>query len=158
EFQRRVADRGVLPPEYLALDEKIGDLGPKDTTQEFAQSRIAFARGFVEACRTATEQVGKNLKLKTETPEATESPKPGEKSKQDDQRAASTGASVFDLRGVACPLNYVKTKLKLEMMYAGEPIKNVPMSLRNDGHKILTEEPLEPEAKHFKILVEKVEG
>ena len=41
---------------------------------------------------------------------------------------------------------------------AGEPIKNVPMSLRNDGHKILIQEPLEPEAAHFKILVEKIEG
>ena len=80
----------------------------------------------------------------------------------------TAGASVYDLRGVACPLNYVKTKLKLEMMDAGEqlevwldagePIKNVPMSLRNDGHKILIQEPLEPEAGHFKILVEKVEG
>jgi sulfite reductase (ferredoxin) len=41
---------------------------------------------------------------------------------------------------------------------AGEPIKNVPMSLRNDGHKILTEGPLDAGSKHFKILVEKVEG
>ncbi|MBI5776108.1 MAG: sulfurtransferase TusA family protein [Nitrospirae bacterium] len=75
---------------------------------------------------------------------------------------------VYDLRGVACPLNYVKTKLKLEMMDAGEqlevwldagePIKNVPMSLRNDGHKILLEEPLEAEKAHFKVVVEKVEG
>ena len=81
---------------------------------------------------------------------------------------ATAGAAVFDLRGVMCPLNYVKTKLKLEIMDAGErlevwldagdPIKNVPMSLRNDGHKILAEEPLEPEALHFKVLVEKVEG
>lgn len=77
-------------------------------------------------------------------------------------------APVYDLRGVACPMNYVKTKLKLEMMDngerlevwldAGEPIRNVPMSLRNDGHKILEEGPLEPGATHFKILVEKVEG
>jgi sulfite reductase (ferredoxin) len=81
---------------------------------------------------------------------------------------AAAQAPVYDLRGVACPMNYVKTKLKLEMMDngeqlevwldAGEPIRNVPMSLRNDGHKILDEGPLEPEAKHFKILVEKVEG
>ena len=41
---------------------------------------------------------------------------------------------------------------------AGEPIRNVPMSLRNDGHKILEEGPLEAEAKHFKNFVEKVEG
>jgi sulfite reductase (ferredoxin) len=78
-----------------------------------------------------------------------------------------TGAPVYDLRGVACPLNYVKTKLKLEMMDAGEklevwldagePIKNVPMSLKNDGHLVHLQEALEPEAAHFRILVEKVE-
>jgi sulfite reductase (ferredoxin) len=74
---------------------------------------------------------------------------------------------VYDLRGVACPLNYVKTKLKLEMMDsgerlevwldAGEPIKNVPLSLKNDGHKLLLQEPLEAAAAHYRILVEKVE-
>ncbi|MEK7726515.1 MAG: sulfurtransferase TusA family protein, partial [Nitrospirota bacterium] len=79
-----------------------------------------------------------------------------------------TGAPVYDLRGVACPLNYVKTKLKLEMMDAGEklevwldagePIKNVPMSLKNDGHLVLLQEALEPEAAHYRILVEKIEG
>jgi sulfite reductase (ferredoxin) len=78
-----------------------------------------------------------------------------------------TGAPVYDLRGVACPLNYVKTKLKLEMMDAGEklevwldagePIKNVPMSLKNDGHLVHLQEALEPEAAHYRILVEKVE-
>ena len=41
---------------------------------------------------------------------------------------------------------------------AGEPIKNAPMSLRNDGHKILSEEALDTEQNHFKILVEKVEA
>jgi sulfite reductase (ferredoxin) len=79
----------------------------------------------------------------------------------------SKDAPVYDLRGVACPLNYVKTKLKLEMMDAGEqlevwldagePIKNVPMSLKNDGHKVLLQEALEPEAAHYRVLVEKVE-
>ena len=81
--------------------------------------------------------------------------------------AVPTGAPVYDLRGVACPLNYVKTKLKLEMMDAGErlevwldagePIKNVPMSLKNDGHVVHLQEALEPEAAHYRILVEKVE-
>ena len=80
---------------------------------------------------------------------------------------ATSGVPVYDLRGVACPLNYVKTKLKLEMMDAGErlevwldagePIKNVPLSLKNDGHKLLLQEPLEAAAAHYRILVEKVE-
>jgi len=40
---------------------------------------------------------------------------------------------------------------------AGEPIKNVPLSLKNDGHKLLLQEPLEAAADHYRILVEKVE-
>jgi hypothetical protein len=32
------------------------------------------------------------------------------------------------------------------------------MSLRNDGHKIMREGPLDQEGKHFAILVEKVEA
>ena len=31
----------------------------------------------------------------------------------------------------------------------GDAIRNVPMSLRNDGHKIMIEEPLDHAAKHF---------
>jgi sulfite reductase (ferredoxin) len=57
----------------------------------------------------------------------------------------------------------VKTKLKLEMMDdgeilevwldAGEPIRNVPQSLRNDGQKVLAEVASED---FFKVTVEKV--
>lgn len=52
-----------------------------------------------------------------------------------------------DLRGVACPTNFVKAKLALEMVDAGEvvefllddgePVKNVPRSLKSEGHKLL---------------------
>lgn len=52
----------------------------------------------------------------------------------------------IDLRGVACPLNFVKTKLALEEMEAGdilavildegEPILNVPRSLKEEGHTV----------------------
>ena len=50
----------------------------------------------------------------------------------------------LDLRGVICHYNFVKTKLKLESMAAGQlllvhlddgdPIRNVPRSLSDDGH------------------------
>ncbi|MCF6158398.1 MAG: sulfurtransferase TusA family protein [wastewater metagenome] len=53
----------------------------------------------------------------------------------------------IDLRGVLCPMNFVKTKLKLEMMEAGkvlevvlddgEPMRSVPRSLKEEGHKII---------------------
>ena len=168
EFDSRIAQKGVIPAQYRELNKKVGDLGPKDTTAESAREKMVFAKGFVDACRAATEQMGKDLKLApaqeavvivkeavAAVPVAPAAPAP-------------TGAPVYDLRGVACPLNYVKTKLKLEMMDAGEklevwldagePIKNVPMSLKNDGHLVLLQEALEPEAAHYRVLVEKVEG
>ena len=166
EFDSRIAQKGVVPSIYRDLTKKVGDLGPKETSAESAQEKMAFAKGFVEACRAATDQMGKDLKLsavKEEKPPVVPAPvetKPA--------APVPTGAPVYDLRGVACPMNYVKTKLKLEMMDAGEklevwldagePIKNVPMSLKNDGHKVLIQEALEPEASHYRILVEKVEG
>ncbi|MGR3320060.1 MAG: sulfurtransferase TusA family protein [Candidatus Anammoxibacter sp.] len=53
----------------------------------------------------------------------------------------------LDLSGVKCPINFVKTKLKMEEMETGqllevivddgEPIRSVPKSLKEEGHKIL---------------------
>ena len=52
----------------------------------------------------------------------------------------------LDLRGVSCPLNFVRTKLKLNQMQpgallevwidAGEPIEQVPDSLKMEGYHI----------------------
>jgi tRNA 2-thiouridine synthesizing protein A len=54
--------------------------------------------------------------------------------------------SVIDLRGVTCPTNFVKAKLALEdlepgatariLLDDGEPVKNVPRSLKAEGHKL----------------------
>lgn len=54
---------------------------------------------------------------------------------------------VIDLRGVSCPTNFVKVKLALEdvetgeilqiLLDDGEPVKNVPRSLKAEGHKLL---------------------
>ena len=53
----------------------------------------------------------------------------------------------IDLRGVSCPTNFVKAKLALEdidngttvriLLDDGEPVKNVPRSLKADGHKLV---------------------
>jgi tRNA 2-thiouridine synthesizing protein A len=72
------------------------------------------------------------------------------------------GEDTLDLRGVVCPMNFVKTKLKLESMDdgevlevvldSGEPIQNVPKSLKDEGYKIVG---VQKEEDHFKIRVEK---
>ncbi len=166
EFESRIASKGIVPAIYRELGKQVGDLGPKDTTAASAREKMVFAKGFVDACRTATDKMGKDLKLAATAEQKPEPMKAAVEAKP--AAPVSTGAPVYDLRGVACPMNYVKTKLKLEMMDAGEklevwldagePIKNVPMSLKNDGHKVLVQEALEPEATHYRILVEKVEG
>ena len=165
EFDQRLASKGTVPASYKNLGARVGDLGSKDATVGIATEKMAFAKQFLAVCRAATEQMGKDLKLAQVKEEPVPAPAAKVPPAPSDEAAK---APVYDLRGVACPMNYVKTKLKLEMMDngeqlevwldAGEPIRNVPMSLRNDGHKILNEAPLEAEAKHFKILVEKVEG
>jgi TusA-related sulfurtransferase len=53
---------------------------------------------------------------------------------------------LLDLRGTPCPLNFVRTKIKLEQMLrgelldvwldAGEPIEQVPDSLKMEGYII----------------------
>lgn len=80
------------------------------------------------------------------------------------ERADSTHEpdAELDLRGVICPYNFVKTKLKLETMEAGqilavildegEPIANVPQSLMNEGHMVLSQEPL---SQSYRLMIRK---
>jgi len=68
----------------------------------------------------------------------------------------------LDLRGVKCPLNFVKVKLKLEelqpgvileiLLDDGEPILNVPRSIKEDGHEILAAERVE---EHYRVKIRK---
>jgi tRNA 2-thiouridine synthesizing protein A len=79
-----------------------------------------------------------------------------------------SNSQYLDLRGVPCPLSFVKAKLRLERIESGqilelwldlgEPVEQVPNSLKVDGHKILslTESLVEREAKFFTLVVQKV--
>lgn len=68
----------------------------------------------------------------------------------------------LDMRKESCPLNYVKTKLKLEeitvgetlelLLGDGEPIVNVPRSLKEDGHKILSLRQVEG---YYTVIIER---
>lgn len=69
----------------------------------------------------------------------------------------------MDLRGVICPLNFVEAKLKLEEMEDGQilelvlddgdPIRNVPRSLKEEGHRIIKVQALEDSA--YLLLIRK---
>jgi TusA-related sulfurtransferase len=59
----------------------------------------------------------------------------------------------LDITADVCPITYVRTKIALEslapgeqlevVMRQGEPSLNVPRSLREDGHEVLAEGPLD---------------
>ena len=69
----------------------------------------------------------------------------------------------INLKGVPCPLNFVKTKLKLETMATGEvlevelddgePITNVTASVKEEGHQILKVEKVD---EYWKLLIKKM--
>lgn len=66
----------------------------------------------------------------------------------------------LDLRGTPCPINFVRTKLRLEQMNPGsllevwldpgEPIEQVPDSLAIEGYQI---ELVEDRTNYFALLV-----
>jgi len=69
----------------------------------------------------------------------------------------------IDLRGICCPTNFVRAKLALEdakegevleiLLDDGEPVKNVPRSLKAEGHRLLG---LKESEGHYILTLEKV--
>jgi len=72
-------------------------------------------------------------------------------------------ATELDLKGEVCPYTFVKTKLKLEELESGDEltvtfdhapaVENVPRSLKNEGHKIMS---IEQKSDHlWKVRIRK---
>jgi len=68
----------------------------------------------------------------------------------------------IDLHGVACPMNFVKTKLALASLDAGDllavildegdAILNVPRSVKEEGHQVVKVENL---GETFRVVIRK---
>jgi len=71
----------------------------------------------------------------------------------------------LDISAEVCPLTFVKTKLLLETMAAGEiacirlgsgePLDNLPRTLRDQGHSVLELCPETPDGDTYQLLVKK---
>ena len=92
-------------------------------------------------------------------------PAVGQKKEEPQPQAAAASGSVDrqkDFRGVACPMNFVKTKIELSTMQSGQlleillddgqPIRNVPGSVRQEGHQVLSTEKVD---NYWKVLIRK---
>ncbi|MBY0552327.1 MAG: sulfurtransferase TusA family protein [Candidatus Obscuribacterales bacterium] len=70
----------------------------------------------------------------------------------------------LDLRGVSCPMNFVKTKLFIDklgsgavvevLLDEGEPVDSVPPSMSAEGHLVVSvDKQIEG---HFRVIIRKV--
>ncbi len=73
------------------------------------------------------------------------------------------GNERIDITGDICPMTFVKTKLKLEKMERGEllevklcegePLSNLPRSVEQEGHKVLSI--VKEEGRYHKVIIER---
>jgi sulfite reductase (ferredoxin) len=81
---------------------------------------------------------------------------------EDDLREPAKIDLVKDLRGVACPMNFVKTKVALSQLQTGqvlqvllddgEPVENVPRSVAAEGHRVLDQTRV---TDHWSVVIRK---
>lgn len=159
EFEKNFVDTGHAPAKFKGLklrDElfRSGHLNVDGLTEG-----LAFVDELLKTVTALYDSMDDTMSfpdIKEEAPKEPEKEAGG-------GEGAEKGADVFmDLRGVKCPINYVKAKVRLETMQRGqtlflyldegEPIRNVPSSLKNDGQEVLK---MEKTGEYYELLVKK---
>lgn len=156
KFESLIVETGIVSETHADITDRYQEdtaLANEDT----AKSRSGEAKILVQECKKTQEKLQADKSLRIRVGSNGDSP-----DKNKNKKSGEVDLKI-DLLGVKCPFNYVKTKLKLETMQAGQslevllddgdPIKNVPRSVKNDGHKLLSEEKVDG---HYKIVIEKV--
>ena len=163
DFIEHFIHGGYVDTEYIQLLQHAkadGADGVYDLHQAntFADAVITLYEGMDDALqfKKSTDKVVKeDVKEKPNSGVTTELPQKGE--------GAGHPQRTKDLRGILCPMNFVRTKLELAMLQSGDlleillddgkPIENVPASIRLEGHQILSQLQL-PEG-HWTVLIKK---
>ena len=165
EFRKHFFDPGNFFVGYGAHLFKATEEDASTFDQELAHRRVEEATLFVEE----SHNVYNRMRIKQEEEEAskrkTRKSRPAPKPKViKKEKPVQEIADSLDLKGVACPFNYVQAKVRLETMDVGqlleitiddgEPFENVPKSLTNDGHDILDTKKI---GKHYRLTIKKGE-
>lgn len=134
---------------------------------------IADANALADAVTALYESMDDALQFKkpVQTEEAkadepAESPATETAEAADDKAPAESQPAITrskDLRGVLCPMNFVRTKLELASLQSGDvleillddgkPIENVPGSVRLEGHTVLSE--TQHSEGYWQVLIQK---
>ena len=118
---------------------------------------------------SSVKSVGQRNRSENEEKSVSSVKSVGQKSTSENEQKSSAGEPEAispdvkkDFRGVMCPMNFVKTKIALTPMQSGQileillddgaPIENVPGSVKNEGHTILSTEKVE---NYWKVLIRK---
>ncbi len=156
-FEDRFIDKGLVPEIFRGLQKKGAQFLSGLLDSDGIKEGLRFLEDMIGTIQRLYDSMDDSLRFK-----GVESSEKGGVVEEDKTKKA--GAEVFmDLRGVKCPINYVKAKIRLEDMVKGEtlllyldegePIRNVPSSLKNDGQEIIR---LEKVDSHYELLVKKL--
>ena len=149
KFHSLIIDMEIVSGKFTEIGERF-ETDTSTSDESVAYWWVQNSGELAEECRNVNNKMHTDKSLRIRV---------GGDQKKDE---ATPSFQKIDLQGVKCPFNYVKTKLKLETMASGdslevlldegEPEKNVPRSIQNDGHELLSMEKVDG---HFKMVIKK---
>mgnify|MGYP004682967951 FL=1 len=174
-FEKEFIAAGIIPQKFKVLTDKarnneslieqkplIDELA--DLLNDLYQNMDDSLQFKLPAEKTPVEQDAeeKNAEEKAPAEQVSEEKAPAEKASAAEETETIVPDVKKDFRGVMCPMNFVKTKIALTPMQSGQileillddgaPIENVPGSVKNEGHTILSTEKVE---NYWKVLIKK---
>ena len=174
-FEKEFIAAGIIPQKFKVLTDKarnneslieqkplIDELA--DLLNDLYQNMDDSLQFKLSAEKTPVEQVAEEKAAEEKTPaeQVSEEKAPAEKASAAEETETIVPDVKKDFRGVMCPMNFVKTKIALTPMQSGQileillddgaPIENVPGSVKNEGHTILSTEKVE---NYWKVLIKK---
>lgn len=174
-FEKEFIAAGIIPQKFKVLTDKarnneslieqkplIDELA--DLLNDLYQNMDDSLQFKLPAEKTPIEQDAeeKNAEEKAPAEQVSEEKAPAEKASAAEETETIAPDVKKDFRGVMCPMNFVKTKIALTPMQSGQileillddgaPIENVPGSVKNEGHTILSTEKVE---NYWKVLIKK---
>ena len=166
-FIREFVNTGIVPQKFRVLTDKARNNQPlsedKSLIYELADLLSDLYKNMDDNLQFKTEAQTVSAKAEAETPAQ---PKKKPETKAADQQTKNgddiTPDVKKDFRGVACPMNFVKTKIALSPMQSGQileillddgqPIQNVPGSVKNEGHTVVATEKVDD---YWKVTIRK---
>ena len=158
-FKQHFIESDLISNEYsdIVVAAKEGDLAALNANQDKV---VALGQAIRDLYKTMDDSLRFSAPAPTcEVPEDDDNT-PGFNKESDD----NGDADVFkDFRGVGCPMNFVKTKIAMDPMESGQlievllddgdPINNVPGSVKLEGHEILSQD--QRDDGHWSLLIKK---